>query len=81
MKYLKFRSIIRAACRTACKTLFAASADMDGVPVLRLDTEQYEREQERVLIVKSTDQPNVFELWFEDAAGYDGKIGVLHVER
>ena len=46
-----------------------------------LDTEVYERKQERRLIVQPTTKANVVELWFQDGAGYEGLIGTLTFAR
>jgi hypothetical protein len=47
--------------------------------VLVLDTEHYEREFERSLVLIPTGHPRKFKVMYQDGAGYEGLIGVLTV--
>lgn len=50
-----------------------------GELVLVLNTEHYEREFERSLVLVPTEDPITFRLMYQDGAGYEGLIGILTV--
>jgi hypothetical protein len=50
-----------------------------GELVLILNTEHYEREFERSLVLVPTKHPNKLKLMYQDGAGYEDLIGILTV--
>jgi hypothetical protein len=49
-----------------------------GELVLVLNTERYEEDRERILVLVPTRDPVKFKLMYQDGAGYEGLIGILH---
>jgi hypothetical protein len=46
--------------------------------VLFINTGRYEEDSERTLVLVPTRDPLKFKLMFQDGAGYEGLIGILH---